>query len=116
MHSATIRSRECIAEIPANRDKSEPIETSEMPTTMEAAMSDDLAPTPSTPSRSVIPTDLNALLPRDVTATALTEAGYPISKATLATMASRGGGPPYQMWGPRVIYRWALRSPGRNLA
>jgi hypothetical protein len=74
--------------------------------TMEAAMSDDLALTPSTPSRSVIPTDLNALLPRDATATALTEAGYPISKATLATMASRGGGPPYQMWGPRVIYRW----------
>lgn len=69
-------------------------------------MSDDLALTPSKPSRSVIPTDLNALLPRDITATALTEAGYPISKATLATMASRGGGPPFQMWGPRVIYRW----------
>ena len=25
---------------------------------------------------------------------------------TLSTKASRGGGPPYQLFGPRVLYRW----------
>jgi hypothetical protein len=68
-------------------------------------MSDDLAFSHSTPT-SVVPTDPNALLTRDGTATALTASGYPISKATLATMATRGGGPPYQRWGPRAMYRW----------
>jgi len=53
-----------------------------------------------------IPQNPDALLTRDHTATALTEAGFPISPATLATKASRGGGPPYQLFGPRVVYRW----------
>jgi hypothetical protein len=51
----------------------------------------------------VIPQDPNALLGRKETADALSEAGYP---ATLTTMASRGGGPPYQLFGPRALYRW----------
>jgi hypothetical protein len=53
-----------------------------------------------------IPNDHDALLPRDKFAAALTEAGFPTSAKTLATKASRGGGPPFQKYGPRVLYRW----------
>ena len=42
---------------------------------------------------------------RDVAA-ALTAAGYPISAATLATMATRGGGPEYVLFNGRVLYRF----------
>jgi hypothetical protein len=49
----------------------------------------------------------NALLRRRATAKALTEAGYPTSEATLATKASRGGGPPYRSYGRIALYRWA---------
>jgi hypothetical protein len=45
-------------------------------------------------------------LPRKRTADALTEAGFPVSSATLATKATRGGGPPYQLFGQRALYRW----------
>jgi hypothetical protein len=45
-------------------------------------------------------------LTRRQTADALTEAGYVTSEATLATMATRGGGPPFRKFGPRVIYEW----------
>jgi hypothetical protein len=58
------------------------------------------------PTMTTIPQNPEALLTRDHTATALTEAGFPISRATLATKACRGGGPPYQLFGPRVVYRW----------
>jgi hypothetical protein len=54
-----------------------------------------------------IPTDPNTRLDRKATAAALTAVGFRISPSTLATMASRGGGPPYELWGPRVTYRWA---------
>ena len=37
---------------------------------------------------------------------ALTKAGYPIKSKTLATMATRGGGPPYRLFGRRALYRW----------
>ena len=52
-----------------------------------------------------------ALLTRNATAAALTERGYPTSPATLATKATRGGGPPFRRFGPRPLYRWgdALR-------
>jgi hypothetical protein len=40
--------------------------------------------------------DSDALLTRDATAAALTEAGYPTSPKTLATKATPGGGPPFQ--------------------
>ena len=45
------------------------------------------------------------LLTREQTAAALRAAGFPISPKTLATMATRGGGPPYRYFGPRVLYR-----------
>jgi hypothetical protein len=54
----------------------------------------------------MIPQDPDALLGRKETAEALTEAGYPVAEATLTTKASRGGGPPYQLFGPRALYRW----------
>ena len=70
-----------------------------------------------------IPTHLDALLTRDQTAAALTAAGFPVKAKTLATKATRGGGPPYQSFGPRVLYRWRttlewaqarLSAPRRN--
>lgn len=48
----------------------------------------------------------DALLTRDQTAEALTNAGYPVKAKTLATKASRGGGPPYRLFGARPLYRW----------
>jgi hypothetical protein len=49
----------------------------------------------------------DALLTRDQTAAALTEAGYPVRPKTLATKATRGGGPPYRLFGTRPLYRWS---------
>jgi hypothetical protein len=57
-------------------------------------------------SMSSIPNDLDALLTRERTAAALTDSGYPTSPKTLATMATRGGGPSFHRFGPRVLYRW----------
>ena len=54
-----------------------------------------------------IPESLDALLTRDRVAEALTEAGFPTRHKTLATKASRGGGPPFRKFGPRAIYKWA---------
>jgi hypothetical protein len=48
----------------------------------------------------------NTLLRRRATAEALTEAGFPVAAKTLATKASRGGGPPYRVFGRTVLYRW----------
>jgi hypothetical protein len=48
----------------------------------------------------------DTLLRRQQTAAALIRAGYPIRPATLATMASRGGGPPYRLFGRVPLYRW----------
>src|SRR5262245_14071754 len=50
--------------------------------------------------------DADALLLRDQAAEALTEAGFKTSPATLATKATRGGGPPYRLYGRRPLYRW----------
>ena len=47
-----------------------------------------------------------ARLHRKGTAEALTAAGFPVKAKTLATMATRGGGPPYQIFGRRPLYRW----------
>jgi hypothetical protein len=55
----------------------------------------------------VIPENPNSLLTRPRTADALTEAGFPVKEGTLATKATRGGGPPYQKFGTRALYRWA---------
>jgi hypothetical protein len=50
--------------------------------------------------------ELEALLTRSQTAENLVKAGFPVSPKTLATKASRGGGPPYSLFGPRPLYRW----------
>jgi hypothetical protein len=46
------------------------------------------------------------LLGRADTAKALTDAGFRVSPATLATKATRGGGPQYRLFGRRPLYRW----------
>ena len=48
-----------------------------------------------------------AWLRRRATSEALTAAGFPVRPATLATMASRGGGPPYRLFGRVPLYRLA---------
>jgi hypothetical protein len=53
-----------------------------------------------------IPDDPDTKLRRRVTAEALTAKGYPTSEKTLATKATRGGGPPYQLFGRIPLYRW----------
>ena len=68
-----------------------------------------------------IPAD--ARLSRKHIAQALTDCGFPTSEKTLATKASRGGGPPYQRYGRIAIYTWSktidwilaeLGKPARN--
>jgi hypothetical protein len=72
---------------------------------------------------AIIPDDPDALLTRDQLAAALKAVGYPVQPKTLATKASRGGGPEYMRFGPRVLYRWRtglawaesrLSAPRRN--
>jgi hypothetical protein len=53
------------------------------------------------------PIDPDALLPRRDAAEALTARGFRVSERTLATKVTRGGGPPYRRFGPRVIYKWS---------
>jgi hypothetical protein len=53
-----------------------------------------------------MPDDPDALLLRDKTAEQLTKAGFKTSGATLATKATRGGGPPYRLFVRRPLYRW----------
>jgi hypothetical protein len=53
-----------------------------------------------------IPTDPQARLRREHLAEALTEAGFPIKAKTLATKATRGGGPPFQRFGRIPLYPW----------
>jgi hypothetical protein len=48
----------------------------------------------------------DALLRRKQLAEALCVAGFPIAVATLSTMASRGGGPPFRLWGRTPLYHW----------
>lgn len=47
----------------------------------------------------------DALLRRRAAADALTDAGYPITMTTLATMASRGTGPKFKLFGRIPLYR-----------
>jgi hypothetical protein len=53
-----------------------------------------------------IPDNQDALLRRTATADALTALGFPCSDKTLATKATRGGGPPYRLFGRIPLYRW----------
>ena len=50
--------------------------------------------------------DSNSLMTREQTALALTNAGFPTKSKTLATMATRGGGPPYRLYSARALYCW----------
>jgi hypothetical protein len=45
-------------------------------------------------------------LTRAQLAETLTSAGYPIALATLHTLATRGGGPPYELFGKKAMYVW----------
>ena len=54
-----------------------------------------------------IPENPNALLRRKATAEALTACGYPTAAASLATRVTRGGGPPYRLFGRIPLYRWS---------
>jgi hypothetical protein len=56
---------------------------------------------------SLIPEDPDTLLRRRATAEALTAKGFPTTEKTLATRATRGGGPPYRSFGRTPLYRWA---------
>ncbi len=49
----------------------------------------------------------DAMFTRDKGAVALSNLGYPVTKATLATLATRGGGPVYRRFGKRALYRWS---------
>lgn len=46
------------------------------------------------------------LLRRKELSKKLTERGYPVAANSLATMATRGGGPPYRKFGRAVLYPW----------
>jgi hypothetical protein len=74
-----------------------------------------------------MPPDLNPdmMLTRDAAAEALKAAGYPVAPKTLATKATRGGGPPYAVFCGRALYRWSdlltwaratARAPRRSTA
>src|SRR5687768_13292497 len=52
------------------------------------------------------PAHPDTLLTREATAAALTAAGLPVASKTLATKATRGGGPPYSLFSGRALYRW----------
>jgi hypothetical protein len=52
------------------------------------------------------PDTTDALLTRRDAAAALTAAGYPVARATLATRAVRGGGPPFRRFGRVPLYSW----------
>ena len=49
---------------------------------------------------------LDEMKTRRKTAEDLTALGFPVAEASLATWASRGGGPSYRKFGPRPLYRW----------
>ena len=63
-------------------------------------------PDRSAPASDTIPADPNTRLRRRDAARGLTAAGFPVSEATLATKAARGGGPPYQLFGRVPLYVW----------
>jgi hypothetical protein len=52
--------------------------------------------------------DPESKLTRKQLAAALTAAGYPTSSATLQTLASRGGGCPYEIYGRSALYTWGV--------
>jgi hypothetical protein len=67
------------------------------------AISTSAAPEPALTLDSIQP---DALLTRRQAAKALKDRGIPVAEGTLSTKASRGGGPPYQLFGKIALYRW----------
>ncbi len=67
-------------------------------------------------------TQYKKLISRIDAARLLTDAGFPISPATLAKKAVTGGGPPYRIWNRRAVYEtdclinWANKQLGPELA
>jgi hypothetical protein len=57
-------------------------------------------------SATAIPDSPDALLTRAHTGAALRESGFPVADSSLATKATRGGGPPFKKFGPIPLYRW----------
>ena len=53
-----------------------------------------------------IPDNLDTLLRRAAAAEALNAIGIPCTSKTLETKASRGGGPPFRLFGRIPLYRW----------
>lgn len=53
-----------------------------------------------------IPDNPETLLTRSQTGAALRAAGYPVADKTLATKATRGGGPPFRRFGSKPLYQW----------
>jgi hypothetical protein len=51
--------------------------------------------------------DPRTFLTRFQVAEALEACGIPLSYDTLATKATRGGGPPFRIFGKRAVYQWA---------
>ena len=64
----------------------------------------------------MIPNTPDTLLRRRDTAKALTDAGFPIAAPTLATKATRGGGPPYRRFGAVFSIGGATHWTGRDRA
>jgi hypothetical protein len=50
--------------------------------------------------------NVDVLLSRKDVARALTDHGFKTAETTLATLASRGGGPRFRKYGQRAVYRW----------
>ncbi len=63
-------------------------------------------PEDGTANSTMPPLTPDTLLTRQQVAAELTKLGYPVAAATLATKAVRGGGPAYQLFGPKPLYRW----------
>jgi hypothetical protein len=53
-----------------------------------------------------LPIHPDARLQRKALGAALRDEGFPIADSTLATMAVRGGGPPFQRFGRIPLYTW----------
>lgn len=53
-----------------------------------------------------IPLDRETKLTCKASPEALTEAGFQVSRHTLATKATRGGGPQFRRFGRVPLYRW----------
>ena len=72
---------------------------------------------------ATIPEDPDTLLTRSEMVGALNHLGFKTTVATQATLASRGGGPTFELWGRKPLYRWGaslawarnrLRPPRRS--